>query len=175
MRLAGIDSIAGANHFLELRFLREWEQRFTVEPRNPRYAHRRLARSIACEGWPKITPSDWDGNRWGVVREEVCAGLRGAAVEIERRLDGSHWLRCRGRYLRLRSCPEPVRPPASPSGLRPPGLAEQILRPQNKIKPKYHVLAEHPWRRPWKRTFLLCVDTNLPDLKAWNVGGQGPR
>jgi len=47
MRLAGIDSIAGANHFLELRFLREWEQRFTVEPRNPRYAHRRLARSIA--------------------------------------------------------------------------------------------------------------------------------
>ena len=127
------------------------------------------------EGWPKITPSDWDGNRWGVVREEVCAGLRGAAVEIERRLDGSHWLRYRGRYLRLRSCPEPVRPPASPSGLRPPGLAEQILRPQNKIKPKYHVLAEHPWRRPWKRTFLLWVDTNLPDLKAWNVGGQGPR
>ena len=37
----------------------------------------------------------WDGNRWG-------AGLRGAQVEIERRLDGSHWLRFRGRYLRLR-------------------------------------------------------------------------
>jgi len=39
----------------------------------------------------------WDGNRWGVPREEVCAGLRGAQVEIERRLDGSHWLRFRGR------------------------------------------------------------------------------
>jgi len=38
----------------------------------------------------------WDGNRWGLLREEVCAGLRGAAVEIERRLDGSHWLRYRG-------------------------------------------------------------------------------
>ena len=44
----------------------------------------------------------WDGNRWCVPREEVCAGLRGAQVEIERRLDGSHWLRFRGRYLRLR-------------------------------------------------------------------------
>src|SRR5437899_8795507 len=39
----------------------------------------------------------WDGNRWGVPREEVCAGLRGASVEIERRLDGSHWLRFRNR------------------------------------------------------------------------------
>jgi hypothetical protein len=33
MRLAGIDSIAAANLFLETRFLPEWEQRFTVQPR----------------------------------------------------------------------------------------------------------------------------------------------
>jgi hypothetical protein len=59
----------------------------------------------------------WDGNHWGVPRQEVCAGLRGAQVEIERRLDGSHWLRFRGRYLRLRHCPAPLRS-ASPSGLR---------------------------------------------------------
>jgi hypothetical protein len=25
----------------------------------------------------------WEGNRWGVPREEVCAGLPGAQVEIE--------------------------------------------------------------------------------------------
>jgi hypothetical protein len=29
-------------------------------------------------------------------------------------------------------------------------------------KPKYHVPAEHPWRKPWNRTFLLCVDTQTP-------------
>jgi len=29
MRLAGIDSIAAANHFLERHFLAKWEQRFT--------------------------------------------------------------------------------------------------------------------------------------------------
>jgi len=147
MRLAGIDSIAAANHFLEMRFLPEWEERFTVAPRRPRNAHRRLDRDQRLEEILSVRVGrqvaddhtvSWDGNRWGVPREEVCAGLRGAQVEIERRLDGSHWLRFRGRYLRLRHCPASLRPSASPSGLRPPGLAEQILK---------------------NRTFLLCVDT----------------
>src|ERR1700681_987889 len=70
--------------------------------------------------------------------ENLCAGLRGAQVEIERRLDGSHWIRFRGGYLRLRHCLAPLQPSASPSGLRPPGLAERP-RLKNKIKPKYHV------------------------------------
>jgi transposase len=165
MRLAGIDSILGANHFLETHFLPEWEQRFTVTPRNARNAHRRLGGEHRLEEILSVRVArrvaqdhtvSWDGNRWGVLREEVCAGLRGAAVEIERRLDGSHWLRYRGRYLHLRACPEPLRPSTSPCGLRPPGLVERTAKPQNKIKPKYHVPADHPWRRPWKRTFLLC-------------------
>src|SRR6266851_3069001 len=171
MRLAGIDNIAAANHFLEMRFLPAWEERFTVAPRRPRNAHRRLDRGQRLEEIlsvrvPRKVADDhtvsWDGTRWGVPREEVCAGLRGAQVEIERRLDGSHWLRFRGRYLRLRHCPASLRPSASPSGLRPPGLAEQIARPKNKIKikikikikPQYHVPAKHPWRKPWNRTFL---------------------
>jgi transposase len=174
MRLAGIDSIEAANHFLETRFLPEWEQRFTVAPRNPRNAHRRLGSEHHLEEILSVRVArqvaqdhtvSWDGNRWGVVREEVCAGLRGAAVEIERRLDGSHWLRHRGRYLRLRFCPEPLRPPASPSGLRPAGLAKPIPKLKNKIKPKYHVPAEHPWRRPWKRTFLSGEKPDISTLR----------
>ena len=174
MRLAGIDSILGANHFLETRFLPEWEQRFTVTPRNARNAHRRLGQEQHLEEILSVRVArrvaedhtvSWDGNRWGVLREEVCAGLRGAAVEIERRLDGSHWLRYRGRYLHLRPCPEPVRPSASPSGLRPPGLAEQTPKPQNKIKPKYHVPANHPWRKPWKRTFLSGEKPDISTLR----------
>src|SRR5271166_5682383 len=49
--------------------------------------------------------------------------------------------------------------PTSPSGLRPPGLVERTARSKNKIQPKYHVPANHPWRKSWNRTFLLCVDT----------------
>jgi hypothetical protein len=174
MRLAGIDSMQGANHFLETRFLPEWEQRFTVAPRNARNAHRRLGHDQRLEEILSVRVArkvaqdhtvSWDGNRWGVVREDVCAGLRGAAVEIERRLDGSHWLRYRGRYLHLRSCPEPARAAASPCGLRPPGLAEQTPKPKNKIKPKYHVPAEHPWRRPWKRTFLSGKNPDISTLR----------
>jgi hypothetical protein len=174
MRLAGIDSIPGANHFLETRFVPEWEERFTVVARNPRNAQRRLGPEQHLEEILSVRVArqvaqdytvSWDGNRWGVVREEVCAGLRGAAVEIERRLDGSHWLRYRGRYLHLRSCLEPPRTSASPCGLRPPGLAEKTARPQDKIKPKYHVPAEHPWRRPWKRTFLSCENPDISTLR----------
>jgi hypothetical protein len=174
MRLAGIDSIAAANHFLEMRFIPDWERRFTVAPRNAGNAHRRLGPEqhleeiLSVRVARKVAPDhtvSWDGNRWGVVREEVCAGLRGAAVEIERRLDGSHWLRYRGRYLHLRPCPEPARATASPSGLRPPGLAERTETPKNKITPKYHVPADHPWRRPWKRTFLSCEKPDISTLR----------
>jgi hypothetical protein len=174
MRLAGIASIEAANHFLETRFLPEWERRFTVAPRNPRNAHRPLGRAqrldeiLSVRAVRKVAQDhtvSWEGNLWGVPREEVCAGLRGAAVEIERRLDGSHWLRYRGRYLHLRPCRQPLRPSASPSGLRPPGLADPTPRPKNKIKPKYHVPAEHPWRKPWKRTFLSCEKPDISTLR----------
>src|ERR1700676_5298856 len=174
MRLAGIDSLAAANHFLETHFLPQWEERFSVAPRNPRNAHRRLGREQRLEEILSVRITrrvaddhtvSWDGTRWGVPREEVCAGLRGAQVEVERRLDGSHWLRFRGRYLTLGHCPAPLRPSASPSGLRPPGLAERRAKPKDKIKPKYHVPAEHPWRKPWNRTFLSCEKPDISTLR----------
>ena len=150
MRLAGIDGIEAANHFLETRFLPEWEKRFTVAPRNPRNAHRRLGREHRLEEILSVRVArqvaddhtvSWDGDRWGVPREEICAGLRGAQVEIERRLDGSHWLRFRGRYLRLRHCPTAEPRTVSPSGLRPPGLTANPLSKVYKSAPP-----NHPWR-----------------------------
>ncbi len=150
LRLAGIDSIEAANHFLETRFLPEWEARFTVAARNPRNAHRRLGREHRLEEILSVRVArkvaqdhtvSWDGNRWGVPREEVCAGLRGAQVEIERRLDGSHWLRFRNRYLRLRPCPEPAAHAVSPSGLRPPVLTANPQSRTYKSAPP-----NHPWR-----------------------------
>ncbi len=150
LRLAGIDTLEAANHFLETRFLPEWEARFTVAARNPRNAHRRLGREHRLEEILSVRVTrrvaqdhtvSWDGIRWGVPREEVCAGLRGAQVEIERRLDGSHWLRFRNRYLRLRHCPEPAPRAVSPSGLRPPVLtANQRSRTYKSAPPN------HPWR-----------------------------
>lgn len=112
-QLAGMDTPEDANRFLEITFLPQWEQRFTVAPRWAQDAHRplgrdhhleqilsvRVARAVAADYTAR-----WQGQRWGVPREQVCAGLRGAQAEIKRRLDGRHWLRFRGRYLPLRLC-----------------------------------------------------------------------
>src|SRR6202163_730838 len=140
MRLAGIASLEAANHFLQTRFVPEWEQRFTVAPRNARNAHRRLGRAQALDEILSVRVArtvaqdhtvSWEGNLWGIGREHVCAGLRGAAVEIERRLDGSHWLRYRGRYLHLHPCPEPLRQSANPFGLHPPSPPRTTPKPKN--------------------------------------------
>jgi hypothetical protein len=170
MRLAGIDSIETANHFLEMRFFPEWEQRFTVAPRNARNAHRRLGHDQRLEEILSVRVArrvaqdhtvSWDGNRWGVVREEVCAGLRGAAVEIERRLDGSHWMRYRGRYLHLRSCLEPARATASP--LRP--TASRTCGTATKTQKQNHTQIPCACKSPLEKTMEA-------DISIWQKPGH---
>lgn len=171
MRVLEIRSIEQANRFLEITFWPAWSQRFAVQPAQRSDAHRslqrtqrleeilsvRVARTVAADHTVK-----WEGQRWGLKREQVCAGLRGAQAEIERRLDGTHWLRVRGRYLPLHLCPDAPRS-AGPSGLRPPGLAEQ--KPKAINKTKHHAPADHPWRRSWKRTFLPCGKPDISTLR----------
>src|SRR5260370_19588147 len=110
------------------------EERFTVAPGNGSNAPRRLGREQHLEEILSVRVArrvaqdhtvSWDGNRWGVLREEVCAGLRGAAVEIERRLDGRHLLRYPGRSLHPPACPLTVRPSPRTSRLTPPRTSQQ--------------------------------------------------
>ncbi len=169
MRVAGIDHLEAANRFLQITFLPEWNQRFTVRPRHPDDAHRRLEREHRLEQILSVrvartVASDytvkWQGQRWGVPREAVCAGLRGARVEIERRLDGAHWLRFRRRYLPLRLCPAAL-PSVSAVSLR----LTAGSKPNPQPRKKYHPPPEHPWRKPWKRTFLLCREPDISTLR----------
>ena len=159
MRLAEVAAVEQANQFFQERFVPWWNQRFAVEPRSSRDAHRPLGGELCLESIlsvrePRVVTRDytvsWHGQRWGVAREHVQAGLRRARVGIERRLDRSHLLRFRGQSLPLVACPAAPPSLASPSGLRPPGLAN------DQTKPKYIPPPDHPWRKPWKRTFLNC-------------------
>ena len=173
MRLAQISTREQANRFLEITFWPFWNQRFRVQPALSGNAHRRVERTqhleeILSVRVARTVASDhtvsWKGKRWGLRREQVCVGLRGARAEIERRLDGSHWLRFRGRYLPLRPCPNAPRS-ASPSGLRPPGLVlrKPKLKHKTNIKTKCIPPPDHPlgghFNLAENRTFLLCVDT----------------
>jgi hypothetical protein len=171
MRVADVRTLEEANHFLKEVFLPFWEQRFTVEPRRPHDAHRqlgrehrleqilsvRVARTVALDYTVRL-----DGQRWGVPREAVCAGLRRARIEVERRLDGSHWLRFRNRYLPLVACP--AAPPSLTSvSLRLTGRSK--TKPEPKPKHKSIPPPDHPWRRPWKRTLLLCQKPDISILR----------
>ena len=167
MRLAGVGTIKQANRFLHEVFLPFWEQRFTVAPRQPQDAHRPLTREHRLEEILSVREARcvahdytvrWQGQRWAIPREQVRAGLRGARVQVEQRLDGSRWLRFRNAYLSLTLCPEPPRLSASPFGLRPPGLADKP-----KIKPKRKYIP--PPTHPWKRTLLLCRKPDISTLR----------
>ena len=166
MRLAGVSTIEQANRFLQERFVPFWEQRFTVAPRQSRDAHRPLRREHRLEQIlsvrePRAVANDytvrWAGQRWAIPRAEVRPGLRGARVHVERRLDGSVWVRFRNTYLRLTSCPAaaPILA-ASTSGLRPPGLAAKTKRKTKYVPPPTH---------PWKRTLLLCRKADISTLR----------
>jgi len=173
MRVREIGTLEAANRFLEITFWPWWEKRFGKQPVQACDAHRRLEpthrlpetlsvrvmRTVAADH-----TVSWNGERWGVRREQVCAGLRGARAEIERRLDGTHWLRFRGRYLPLVVCPAAPRS-ASPSGLRPPGLADHKSKPTTKTKTHYSPPPDHPWRKPWKRTFLPGTKPDISTLR----------
>ena len=173
MRLREIATLEAANRFLEITFWPWWEGRFGKRPVQPCDAHRRLqsphrlpeilsvrvARTVAADH-----TVSWNGERWGVRRQDVCPGLRGARAEIERRLDGSRWLRFRDRYLPLVACQAAPRS-ASPSGLRPPGLADHKPKHTTKTKIHYTPPPDHPWRKPWKRTSLLCTEPDISTLR----------
>jgi hypothetical protein len=170
LRLAGMDTPEDANRFLEITFMPQWEQRFTVSPRRAQDAHRPLGREHHLEQILSVRVArtvaadytvQWQGQRWGVPREQVCAGLRGAQAEIERRLDGRHWLRFRGRYLELRPCPAAPSRSLSAVSLRLTGRSN----PKSKPKTNYHPPPNHPWRRPWKRTLLLCRKPDISTLR----------
>jgi transposase len=144
MRVAGIGGMAEANEYFQQVFVPFWEQRFTRTARDAQDAHRPLNRALVLESILSVRATrrvardytvSWEGERWGVPRQHVRPGLRNAYVQVERRLDGSRWLRFREQFLPLVACLEALRASASPSGLRPPGPAEQqTLQPKPMLR-----------------------------------------
>ena len=159
MRIAGICTGEAADSFFRGCFIPFWTERFVKSPRTAHDAHRALGAlnldSVLCHRHERSVTADYtlalNGQRWAIPRSEVRPGLRKARVLVEQRLDGSCWVRYRGRLLTLRPLPPSAPVAASPSGLRPPGLAAKTKLPPPRPKPA----ADHPWRRPFSRTLLL--------------------
>jgi transposase len=121
LRKAGACSLEEAQRYLERVYLPLWNRRFTVQPANSTDAHRPLGpehdlASILSHVETRTVAPDYTiqvgAVRYQIARASVVAGLRGAAVRVERRLDGTTAVRFRHQYLHVSVCPE--RPPQPP-------------------------------------------------------------
>lgn len=170
MRIAAISSVEQADRYLREKFLPFWNERFTLAPRSSHDAHRPLGSfrldSVLCHRFERVVSSDYTlrlhRQRWLITRAHVQPGLRHSRVLVEQRLDGSSWVRFRGHHLPL----QPAPPAASPSGLRPPGLAAKLKLPAK----AWHPPNDHPWRQDCrlhmlKRTLLLGSKADTSTLR----------
>jgi transposase len=139
LRVAGACTLEAANRYLETEFLPWWNQHLVTAPANPADAHRRLGpehdlASALSHVETRQVNNDYtiqvDAKFYRIERASICAGLRGALVRVEQRLDGSLAVRFRDSYLtvtecaaRSKSAPKPARhragkPPQPSAALR---------------------------------------------------------
>jgi transposase len=113
LRVAGASTLEEANRYLEQEFLSWWNQHLVVTPANPTDAHRPLGvehdlAAALSQVETRQVSNDYtiqlDGRFHQIERGSICAGLRGATVRIEKRLDGSLAVRFRERYLTNKAC-----------------------------------------------------------------------
>jgi transposase len=130
LRVAGACTLEDANRYLEQHFLPWWNQHLVVQPANPADAHRplgpehNLAAALSRVETRQVD-NDYtfplDGKKYRLVCAPMPAGLRGATVRIERRLDGRLAVRFRERYLNVEECAAAVKtkPPLAPRKAAP--------------------------------------------------------
>jgi biotin operon repressor len=132
LRVAGVTTLEGANHHLETEFLPWVNATLAVVPANPDDAHRPLEKhhdlaAILSHVEKRRVNGDYTfplgAKTYRIVREDVCAGLRGAYLRVEHRRDGSVAARFGERYLRVERCeqqPKVASPPARKKAPRQP-------------------------------------------------------
>lgn len=163
LRVAGANTLEQANKYLEQEFIPWWNETPAVAPASADDAHRSLEKqhdlaAILSHVETRQVHNDYTvrfaSKVYRIERKAICAGLRGAAVRVEQRWDGSLRVRFRDHYLAVSVCESR------------PKLA------QPKPKPVEERSASTP-RPPsnWNKNFNL---KNAP--KLWQaVQGSGPK
>jgi hypothetical protein len=156
LRVAGARTLEQANRYLETEFLPWWNQHLVVAPVNPTDAHRPLSAEHNLEAAlshveHRQVNNDYtvqlDGRFYQIQREAICAGLRGAVVRIERRLDGSLAVRFRDRYLAVKTCGR-VRPTPEPTP-KPTAKPATRSQPSPAMRAAMNRLLQHPGLPVW--------------------------
>jgi len=171
LRLRGISTIEEGNVYLDGEYVAMLNRRFTVAAASGVDAHRSLAGcdlgAVLSVQTRRTVANDYTvrhgGRRYQVERRSITGGLRGGRVVVEERLDGSVRLRFRDRYLHFQEVePAAARPGAwselvvAGASAPPPVAAAPATRPP---------AADHPWRKPFKRTLLSCGKPDISTLR----------
>jgi hypothetical protein len=117
LRVAEASTLEQANRYLDKEFLPWWNQHLVVIAASPIDAHRLLGQEHSLDASLSLVDTRQVANDYTVrferkiyqiTREHVRAGLRGANVRVEARLDGSIAVRFQHQYLGINVChPQP--------------------------------------------------------------------
>lgn len=144
LRVAGITTLDEANQYLRNDYLVWWERELTVQAAHPEDAHRPLenshdlAASLSHVETRQVRNDytlRWEGKLYRIERQAVVAGLRGAPVRVEKRLDGLLAVRHRERYLAIQECGEAEKP-TLPKPSAKPAAPRQAAAPQPRPQPR---------------------------------------
>lgn len=156
LRVAGISTLEAGNRFLEEVYLQYWNERFAVEPVEPRDAHRKLSKKAAldmlfAETLTRSVANDftirYKNQRWQIPKRQARGIRPGQTLTVELRLDGSTHFRFNKRYLDLQPVAEQSK--AGPRNAQPP---RKTASPTPVTKPKPRPMPprpgpDHPWRQ----------------------------
>jgi hypothetical protein len=161
LRVAGARTLEEANRYLEKEFLPWWNQHLVVAPANPADAHRELgaAHDLAaslCHVESREVDNDYtirlNGKRYRIESKSMPAGLRGAVVRVEQRLDGTLQVRFRDRYYTLTECPMPTRPAVKAEPKKKPKSHSKPPAPSNAYRESMRTFLKKPSEPIWKAT-----------------------
>lgn len=116
MRLAGVSTLEEANHYLNEEFLPWWNKSLTVVPASAADAHRALgpehdmASALSHVEKRQVSPDytiRYNGRMYRIGSKCIQPGMRGGAVRVEMRLDGSMAVSFKGKWLEVTECDIP--------------------------------------------------------------------
>ena len=157
MRVQGITTPEEANRFLQEFWIPFWNQRFAVEPGDPKDRHRPLPQRLHLEALfadisERVVANDftvrYSNRRYQIARAEAKGMRPGEKIIVELRVDGSIHFRWKTRYLSpvLIRCykPEPIHV-TRPGYRKPTPLKARTTNTKPRALPKPPA-ADHPWR-----------------------------
>jgi hypothetical protein len=159
LRVAGANTLEQANAYLEKKFIPWWNEKLTVVPARADDAHRCLHETHSLPASlsyveNRQVASDYtiqfDARIYQIARKDIRAGLRGAAVRVEMRLDGSLAVRFRSRYVTVAECltrPKVV-PPHKPPKPAAPRKKSQWMNNFRLTRPEKTALSVLPSAPP---------------------------